>query len=155
MQDKLRGHAHTMKFLKLFPVSPYLVYQSTTKQSIMKKSALLTTMAFLVAVAFGPLKANAADDNLKPPAVKKETARPADKPVLKTAPVPAARPADKTIAKTAPATAARPAAPTSGPLKKDGTPDMRYKTNKKTSTPAAGPLKKDGTPDKRYKANRK
>ena len=31
-------------------------------------------------------------------------------------------------------------------LKKDGTPDRRYKVNKK--------LKKDGTPDKRYKENR-
>lgn len=30
-------------------------------------------------------------------------------------------------------------------LKKDGTPDKRYKENKK--------LKKDGTPDKRYKEN--
>lgn len=36
-------------------------------------------------------------------------------------------------------------------LKKDGTPDKRFKENK---TPA-GPLKKDGTPDKRYKANKK
>ncbi len=35
-------------------------------------------------------------------------------------------------------------------LKKDGTPDKRYKENK---TPK-GPLKKDGTPDKRYKANK-
>lgn len=31
-------------------------------------------------------------------------------------------------------------------LKKDGTPDKRYKANKM--------LKKDGTPDKRYKANK-
>ena len=31
-------------------------------------------------------------------------------------------------------------------LKKDGTPDKRYKANKK--------LKKDGTPDRRYKDNR-
>ena len=31
-------------------------------------------------------------------------------------------------------------------LKKDGTPDRRYKANQK--------LKKDGTPDKRYKGNR-
>ena len=31
-------------------------------------------------------------------------------------------------------------------LKKDGTPDKRYKENKK--------LKKDGTPDKRYKVNK-
>ena len=32
-------------------------------------------------------------------------------------------------------------------VKKDGTPDKRYKANKM--------LKKDGTPDKRYKANKK
>lgn len=31
-------------------------------------------------------------------------------------------------------------------MKKDGTPDKRYKENKH--------LKKDGTPDKRYKANK-
>lgn len=31
-------------------------------------------------------------------------------------------------------------------LKKDGTPDKRYKQNKK--------LKKDGTPDRRYKENK-
>ena len=31
-------------------------------------------------------------------------------------------------------------------LKKDGTPDKRYKENQK--------LKKDGTPDKRYKVNK-
>jgi len=42
-------------------------------------------------------------------------------------------------------------APKSGVvLKKDGTPDKRYKK----STPA-GPLKKDGTPDMRYKDNKK
>jgi hypothetical protein len=35
---------------------------------------------------------------------------------------------------------------TAGPLKKDGTPDKRYKANQK--------LKKDGTPDKRYKENK-
>jgi hypothetical protein len=40
---------------------------------------------------------------------------------------------------------------TSVPLKKDGTPDKRYKTTEK----AAGPMKKDGTPDKRFKANKK
>jgi len=39
-----------------------------------------------------------------------------------------------------------------GPAKKDGTPDMRYKSNQgKTS----GPLKKDGTKDMRYKENKK
>jgi hypothetical protein len=35
-----------------------------------------------------------------------------------------------------------------GPLKKDGTPDKRYKSNKV-------PTKKDGTPDMRYKVNQK
>ena len=37
------------------------------------------------------------------------------------------------------------------PLKKDGTPDKRFKTNQ----PVAGPLKKDGTKDMRYKTNKK
>jgi len=46
-------------------------------------------------------------------------------------------------------TAAKPA----GPLKKDGTPDMRYKANKTAAKPAS-PTKKDGTLDKRYKANK-
>lgn len=43
-----------------------------------------------------------------------------------------------------------------GKLKKDGTPDMRYKDNKaaKEEPKPSGPLKKDGTPDKRYKANK-
>lgn len=39
-------------------------------------------------------------------------------------------------------------------LKKDGTPDMRYKENKEAAAKPAGPLKKDGTPDKRYKENK-
>jgi hypothetical protein len=34
-----------------------------------------------------------------------------------------------------------------GKMKKDGTPDMRFKENKK--------VKKDGTPDMRYKQNKK
>lgn len=37
------------------------------------------------------------------------------------------------------------------PLKKDGTPDKRYKVNK---TDIKGPVKKDGTPDMRYKSNK-
>ncbi|XP_013420769.1 uncharacterized protein LOC106181058 isoform X1 [Lingula anatina] len=39
-----------------------------------------------------------------------------------------------------------------GPLKSDGTPDMRYAVNKTSSS--CGPLKKDGTPDMRYAANK-
>lgn len=42
-----------------------------------------------------------------------------------------------------------------GKLKKDGTPDMRYKENKDASKTAKKHLKKDGTPDKRYKENKK
>ena len=41
---------------------------------------------------------------------------------------------------------------TSVMLKKDGTPDKRFKT---TTTHTVGPVKKDGTPDMRYKANKK
>lgn len=40
-------------------------------------------------------------------------------------------------------------AKTSGPLKKDGTPDKRYKENKQMVH-----VKKDGTPDKRFKENK-
>ena len=42
-------------------------------------------------------------------------------------------------------------------VKKDGTPDKRFKDNKnvsKTAAPANGHLKKDGTPDMRYKENK-
>ena len=39
-------------------------------------------------------------------------------------------------------------------MKKNGTPDMRYKANKTAKTVPAGPLKKDSTPDLRYKANK-
>lgn len=42
-----------------------------------------------------------------------------------------------------------------GKLKKDGTPDMRYKENKDASKTAKKHMKKDGTPDKRYKENKK
>lgn len=47
--------------------------------------------------------------------------------------------------KATPAVQAPPAA-SAAPVKKDGTPDRRYKANKK--------LKKDGTPDKRYKQHK-
>ena len=40
-----------------------------------------------------------------------------------------------------------------GKMKKDGTPDMRYKENKEAAKPAPK-LKKDGTPDMRYKDNK-
>jgi len=78
------------------------------------------------------------------PAVAAST--PAEKKVIATKPV-AAKPAVKAT----PATAASPATPAQGVvLKKDGTPDKRYK-----AAEAKGPLKKDGTPDLRYKTNKK
>jgi len=44
----------------------------------------------------------------------------------------------------------KPAASVLKHMKKDGTPDRRFKENKT----ASGPLKKDGTPDMRFKANK-
>jgi hypothetical protein len=44
--------------------------------------------------------------------------------------------------------------PATGPTKKDGTPDMRYKANKEAAKTPTQHLKKDGTPDKRYKENK-
>lgn len=61
---------------------------------------------------------------------------------------PAAKTTNKTTTKQVkPAKAAEtPAAKPAVKLKKDGTPDKRYKENQK--------LKKDGTPDKRFKVNK-
>lgn len=55
--------------------------------------------------------------------------------------------------KTEAAPAADKSADKGAKMKKDGTPDKRYKENKEAK-PAAGPMKKDGTPDLRYKANK-
>lgn len=55
-----------------------------------------------------------------------------------------------TLASTAAPIQTKPAAATQQHLKKDGTPDKRYKENQ---TPK-GPLKKDGTPDMRHKVNK-
>lgn len=43
---------------------------------------------------------------------------------------------------------------TAGPIKKDGTPDMRYKKNQVT-TDTTKHRKKDGTLDRRFKENKK
>lgn len=66
-------------------------------------------------------------------------------PITKTATV--ATPAVKTAVAPKVVTATTPG------LKKDGTPDKRFKNAATTS--ATGPVKKDGTPDLRYKANKK
>ena len=58
-----------------------------------------------------------------------------------------------TFAQTTPA---KPATTTAAkPVKKDGTPDMRYKANKTaTAKPPVQHVKKDGTADKRFKENK-
>ena len=74
-----------------------------------------------------------------------------------------ATPAQATLAKakkptTTSTTAATTKPSTSAtPVKKDGTPDMRYKSNKDAAkaVPATIHTKKDGTADKRYKENKK
>ena len=90
-----------------------------------------------------------------------QTAKPADTKAKKpaatsatkstVAATPATTPATKPAAKASPATAAKPVASKDVVLKKDGTPDKRYKAAPKTT----GPTKKDGTPDKRFKENKK
>ena len=50
---------------------------------------------------------------------------------------------------------ARPTEENAPKMKKDGTPDMRYKENKEAAKAKKnGPMKKDGTPDMRHKANK-
>ena len=95
----------------------------------MKKLVLLLAVVFITASTFGQAKTTPSKTQDKK-AVKTEQAKPAQ------TPAPAA------------------AATTAAPVKKDGTPDKRFKANKEAEKPAAGPLKKDGTPDKRYKANK-
>lgn len=52
-------------------------------------------------------------------------------------------------------TSSKQTATTGTPVKKDGTPDKRFKANQTTTTTATTHVKKDGTPDKRYKENKK
>jgi hypothetical protein len=66
------------------------------------------------------------------------------------------KPKKPTTATPAASATAKPAT-VPGPTKKDGTADMRYKSNKEAAkaAPATTHTKKDGTPDKRYKENKK
>ncbi len=69
------------------------------------------------------------------------------------------KPATTATVKPTTASATKPATTvtTAGPTKKDGSADMRYKTNKDAAkaAPVTTHTKKDGTPDKRYKENKK
>lgn len=112
------------------------------------KKLILAAFVFLgiagSAMAQTPVKK---DDKAK---AKTETV----KKVTKPAPATKGEEQKAVIAKTKEAPAAKPEAKivkketkTTGPVKKNGTPDKRYTANKQ--------LKKDGTPDKRYKQNKK
>ena len=76
------------------------------------------------------------------PATTTATAKPATTTVT-------AKPATAATAKPATAATAKPVSANGTVLKKDGTPDKRYKTAEPTEH-----LKKDGTPDKRYSENK-
>ena len=104
------------------------------------KKLLFTLLAFLAVNA--TMLAQTAAPAKKPTVTKPVTAT--AKPAVVTA-----KPAVATVKPTA--ATAKPAVVTPAPvvLKKDGTPDKRYKT-----AAPAGPLKKDGTADMRYKANK-
>ena len=100
----------------------------------MKNLIALIAIVFLSSIAFS--QAPAAKQVKKNIATKTEVANPNGKQV--------ANSADTVRSKSV-----------SG-MKKDGTPDKRFKDNKNASKTAAptGHLKKDGTPDKRYKENK-
>jgi hypothetical protein len=105
----------------------------------MKKLALMLAVVFLAATTFGQTTTAVKKD------VKKATTKTEQ---VKTTAKTQAVTTDKsvTVNKTAVDT-------TKSHLKKDGTPDKRFKDNK-TTVKTTGPLKKDGTPDMRYKDNK-
>ena len=117
---------------------PLVKKNEPSKMQVVKKTTGVKTDAKVVAM----------NKVTKPvtPAVTKAVVKPA---LIKTVPV-VTKPG---ITKTATITNTAAIAKTNAPLlKKDGTPDKRFKTNQ---TVAASPLKKDGTADMRYKANKK
>ena len=66
----------------------------------------------------------------------------------------AARKANTTASAQPAKPATSPKTTATGPLKKDGTADMRYKANKDAAKTPSQHFKKDGTPDMRYKENK-
>lgn len=108
------------------------------KRRAMKKIMMALALLFsLSAVSFAQTKPE------KKKAEKQATAR-------KSAPTASKAESTAPVAPEATAATSKKAA---GPMKKDGTPDKRFKANKDSSTVVH--RKKDGTPDKRYKENKK
>jgi hypothetical protein len=97
----------------------------------MRKLAFIVAVLFLAATTYGQTKTDASKGQQK-----------------QTAKTEQAKTGQKSATATTTATTT-----TTGPLKKDGTADKRYKANKEVAKPA-GPVKKDGTPDMRYKDNK-
>jgi hypothetical protein len=99
----------------------------------MKKLLIAAAMLIASTGIFAQAQPKKAAETSKMTAVKKDTAKKATAKVVPMKP-----------------------ATTTGPTKKDGTADMRFKENKEAAkAKPAGPVKKDGTADMRYKANKK
>lgn len=90
---------------------------------------------------------NAQQASPSAPVTKKKLVRDA---TVSSVPAPVAT--NRKVKKTSTTVVAKPTTATGVVLKKDGTPDKRYK---KAPATEAGPLKKDGTADMRYKKNKK
>ncbi|MBX9784295.1 MAG: hypothetical protein K2X48_13475 [Chitinophagaceae bacterium] len=89
------------------------------------------------------------------PVTKMEKQKPVLAPAAKITPPAVTKPAVTPVAKVT-----KPSAPivktnAPGPLKKDGSADMRYKANKAAAPAPVVHLKKDGTKDMRFKENKK
>jgi hypothetical protein len=132
---------------------------SLTIKQIQMKKLLIATIA-LAGLSISSFAQTAAPVAKKADAGKMQTVKKTDAKVvaihktpttaaIKAMPAPAAKPASKTAATAAMATTTR---TTAGPVKKDGTPDKRFKANQAI---AKAPLKKNGTPDMRFKENKK
>lgn len=111
--------------------SVFCIPLNQQKANLSAMKNFLTAMSLVLGLGL------ATAQHTTPGAVKTQTVKTTVKPVKQKMPVAAAKPA----ATMKPATVPAPAK-----MKKDGTPDKRYKENKN--------LKKDGTPDQRYKANK-
>lgn len=109
-----------------------------------------TLFSTLFALFIGSIALNAQTNQTKTEAKKEPVAKtPAERPA-QALPAPAMKPAsaaadNNSKKETNQSTGMRSNEAQSGPVKKDGTPDRRFKANKK--------VKKDGTPDMRYKVN--
>ncbi len=130
-------------------VQDYLKYLKK-KFTSMKK--LILALAFIMGITTVTVAQTAAPATQKAHAVKTApVAAPKATTAAKTVPAAAAVKTTTAPAKVAPAATAAKTTAGGVVLKKDGTPDKRFKN----APAAAGPTKKDGTPDMRYKANKK